>query len=171
MKIYTNRIGIMAMEIARHLMDEKAVEVTNEELSEFHADLESVLRNYVDTDRRIHEEAQEIISRRGLDFTQLGRIKREVAKKYNFALGDDAIDWITDQMIEMLYHTTHVEEVWADNNEIRRIARPILLKHTSLDEELDAEVRKKIKNLSEGSVAWDVKYQQVLEDVKRRKGL
>lgn len=171
MKIYTSRISMMADEIAKHLIDEKAVEVTSEEMNEFRLDLESVLRSYVDTDRRIHEEAQELISRRGLDFTQLGRIKREVAKKYNFALGDDAIDWITDQMIEMLYHTTHVEEVWADNNDIRRITRPILLKHTSLDDELDAEVRKRIKNLSEGSMAWDVKYQQVLEDVKRRKGL
>ena len=129
MKIYTSRISMMADEIAKHLIDEKAVEVTSEEMYEFRLDLESVLRSYVDTDRRIHEEAQELISRRGLDFTQLGRIKREVAKKYNFALGDDAIDWITDQMIEMLYHTTHVEEVWADNNDAKE-KRPATLKVT-----------------------------------------
>ena len=162
---------MMADEIARALIAEKAVEVDTEELGEFHLDIESVLRSYVETERRIHEEAQDLITHRGLDFSSLNRLKHEVAKKNNFAIGDEAIDWITDQLIEMLYHTTHVDEIWADNNDIRRITRPILVKNTSLDEELDVEVRKKIKNLNEGSVAWDIKYQQVLEDVKRRKGL
>ncbi|MBQ9817839.1 MAG: DUF507 family protein [Proteobacteria bacterium] len=171
MKIYSGKIPAMANEISQCLIREKAVEVEPEEMEEFHLDIEAVLRSYVDTERRIHEEAQELISHRGLDFSSLNRLKREVAKKYNFAMGDDAIDWLTDQLIEMLYHTTHVEEIWADNNDIRRLTRPILLKHTALDEELDVEVRKKIKNLNEGSVAWDIKYQQVLEDVKRRKGL
>ena len=171
MKIYKGRIPMMADEIANKLIEEKAVEVVEEELREFRLDIEAVLKSYVDTDRRIHEEAQDIVSKRNLDFGSLNRIKHEIARKYDFALGDDAIDWITDQLIEVLYHTTHVEEVWSDNNEIRRIARPILLKHTSVDDEVDVEVRKRIKNLTEGSMAWDVKYQQVLEDVRRRKGL
>ncbi len=171
MKIYAGRIAVIAADLSKQLIAEKAVEVIPEELEEFKLDLESVLRSYLDTERQIHEEAQDLIAGKNLDFTALNRIKREVAKKYNFALGDDAIDWLTDQLIEMLYHTEHVDEVWADNNEIRRISRPIIVKHTSLDEELDVEVRKKIKNLNEGSVAWDIKYQQVLEDVKRRKGL
>ena len=59
----------------------------------------------------------------------------------------------------------------AENCEICRLAREVLIKNTQVDDELDVEVRKKIKNLSEGSVAWDIKYQQVLEDLRRRKGL
>lgn len=171
MKIYKGRISLMAGEIAKRLMDEKAVEVADEEIGEFKLDIEAVLKSYIDTDRQIHEEAQDAITKRGMDFSSLHRLKREIAKKYNFAVGDDAIDWITDQLIEMLYHTTHVEEVWADNNEIRRISCPIIQKYASVDEEVDEEVRKRIKNLTEGSVAWDIKYQQVMEDVKRRKGL
>ena len=171
MKIYKGRISLMADELAKKLTEENAVEVLPEEMPEFKLDLESVLKSYVDTDRRVHEEAQEVIAKRGLEFDSLHRIKKEIARKYNFALGDEAMDWVTDQLIEILFHTTHVEEVWADNNEIRRITRPILQKYTSVDDELDVEVRKRIKNLSEGSVAWDIKYQQVLEDVRRRKGL
>ena len=171
MKIYPGRIPQIAIELASTLIAEKAIEVDASELGEFHLDLEAVLKSYLETERRIHEEAQELISKRGLEYTTYGRLKHELAKKYNFSLGDEAIDWLTDQFIEILYHTSHVEEVWADNNEIRKIMRPILQKHTSLDDELDAEVRKKIKNLKEGTVAWDVKYHQILEDVKRRKGL
>ena len=71
----------------------------------------------------------------------------------------------------MLYHTENVEEVWADNPQIRKISREVLYRHTQIDDDLDAEVRAKIKNLSEGSVAWDVRYQQVLAELRRRKGL
>lgn len=171
MKIYKGKISMMATEIANKLISEEAIEVAAEEMGEFHLDIESVFKSYVDTERRIHEEAQDMIAKRNLDFSSLHRLKREIAKKYNFALGDDAIDWLTEQLIEMLFHTTHVDEVWADNNDIRRITRPIINKHTAMDEELDVEVRKRIKNLNEGSMAWDIKYQQVLEDIRRKKGL
>ena len=171
MKIYKGRIPVIASEIAKKLIDNEAVEVLDEEKSEFLLDIEAVLRSYVDTERQIHEEAQDLLSRRNADFSSLPRFKREIAKKYNFALGDDALDWILDQLIEMLFHTSHVEEVWAENCEICRLAREVLIKNTQVDDELEVEVRKKIKNLSEGSVAWDIKYQQVLEDLRRRKGL
>ncbi len=171
MKIYKSKIPMMAEDIANKLLAANAVEVIDEEKSEFLLDIESVLNAYVDTDRRIHEEAQQIMSSRGLDFSSFGRVKREVAKKYNFALGDEAIDWIIDQLIEMLFHTSHVEEVWAENNEIRVITRDALHKYALIDNELDVEVRKRIKNLSEGSLAWDVKYKQVLEEIKMTKGL
>ena len=161
----------MAGELAQKLIEANAVEVLDAEKDEFRLDLESVLKSYIETERRIHEEAQDVIRKRSMDFSALGRVRREIAKKYNFGLDDEAIDWITDQLIEMLYHTTHVEEVWADNNEIRRISRPVIEKHTAVDDELDAEVRKRIKNLAEGSVAWDIKYQQVLNELKKKKGL
>ena len=171
MKIYKSKIPTMAEDIAQHLMNENAIEVNDEEKDEFNLDLQSILRTYVDTDRRIHEEAQQVLTARNLDFGSFHRVKRDVAKKYNFAIGDDAIDWITDQIIEMLYHTSHVEEVWADNNDIRRISRNVINKYSTIDNEVDVEVRKRIKNLSEGSLAWDAKYNQVLEEIRRSKGL
>ncbi|MFA5624512.1 MAG: DUF507 family protein [Bradymonadales bacterium] len=171
MKIYKGQTRQIAIDIADALLKEEAVDVEADDKEEFYLDIESVFRSYVETGRQIYEEAQELVQKRRLDFSSFHKVQREVAKKYNFALGDDAIDWITDQLIEMLFHTAHVAEVWADNNDIRRISRPIIYKHTSVDSDMDAEVRKKIKNLSEGSLAWDVKYQQVLEDVRRKRGL
>ncbi len=161
----------MAEDVANKLIAANAVEVSAEEKNEFLLDIQAVINSYVDTDRRIHEEAQQILSARGLDFSSFGRVKREVAKKYNFALGDEAMEWIIDQLIEMLFHTSHVDEVWAENNEIRVLTRDALHKYTLIDQELDVEVRKRIKNLNEGSLAWDVKYKQVLEEIRRTKGL
>lgn len=170
MKIYKAQIPQIAEELLKTLIDNKAIEVAPPEMDEIQLDIESVFTTYVDMDRQIHEEAQEIANKRHAD-GNFPKIKREVAKKYNFGVGEDAMDWLTDQLIEMLLHTSHVDEVWADDCDIRRLARPVIHKHTRMDDQIDVEVRKKIKNLTEGSVAWDIKYQQVLEDVKRNKGL
>ena len=171
MKIYKSRIPIIAADVARALIDAEAVEVAAEQTSLFIQDIADVLTSYIETERKIHEEAQDLIANRNVDFSSLGRFKRELAKKCNFGLGDDAIDWLTDHIIDMLYHTENVEEIWADNPQIRKISREVLYRHTQIDDDLDAEVRAKIKNLSEGSVAWDVRYQQVLAELRRRKGL
>jgi hypothetical protein len=40
-----------------------------------------------------------------------------------------------------------------------------------VDEAIDQEVRDRIKNLEEGSQAWDLEYQKVLEQVKGKHGL
>lgn len=171
MKIYKGRIPFIAAEIANALINAKAIEVEDDDNAAFLKDLEQVLYTYLETDRRIHEEAQDLIASKNGEFTAHARVKRELAKKYNFGLGDDAIDWLTDQIIDTLYNTEHVAEIWEDNPTIRKLSRDALYKHTQIDDELDAEVRAKIKNLAEGSVAWDVKYNQVLNDLRRQKGL
>ena len=40
-----------------------------------------------------------------------------------------------------------------------------------VEEELDAEVRRRIKNLEEGTSTWEVEYQRALEQIKRNRGL
>jgi hypothetical protein len=40
-----------------------------------------------------------------------------------------------------------------------------------VDEELDEEVRRKIKNLEEGTATWEVEYTKVLDQMKRNRGL
>lgn len=170
MKIYKTQIPQIATELVKALIDNKAIEVVAAEMDEIQLDVESVLRSYVEMERQIHEEAQDIANKRSAE-VNFPKIKRDVARKYNFGIGEDAMDWITDQLIEMLLHTSHVDEVWADDCDIRRIARPVIQKNTEMDDKIDLEVRKKIKNLTEGSVAWDIKYQQVLDEVKRNKGI
>jgi hypothetical protein len=40
-----------------------------------------------------------------------------------------------------------------------------------VDEELDEEVRRRIKNLQEGTSTWEVEYGKVLDQIKRNRGL
>jgi len=40
-----------------------------------------------------------------------------------------------------------------------------------VDDELDEEVRRKIKNLEEGTATWEIEYSKVLDQMKRNRGL
>jgi len=47
----------------------------------------------------------------------------------------------------------------------------ILKKHMHIDEEIDAEVRRRIKNLEEGTATWEVEYQKALDQIKKNRRL
>lgn len=171
MKLYGSKIKTIAQEMTRALIKQEAIEVDDGKAPEVELDIESTLKEYLRTDREINDEARALVEKRGMDYSAFGRTKRDLAKRRNFGIGEDALAWIMDQLIELLLYTSHVEEVYFEDNKLRLVLRPILRKHMEVDDELDEEVRKRIKNLSEGSTSWDIKYEQVMKDMKRRKGL
>ena len=65
----------------------------------------------------------------------------------------------------------HVDEVYADDAVLRKKVKEILRKHMAIDEELDQEVRRRIKNLEEGTQAWELEYQKAMEQIRRKHGL
>ena len=44
----------------------------------------------------------------------------------------------------------------------------VLQKYMTLDEEIEEEVRKRLKNLEEGSSAWDIEYKKMLLKMKSK---
>ena len=64
-----------------------------------------------------------------------------------------------------------VDEVYSEDSEIRRTILD-LLKNFNVDEEaLREEARNNIKNISENTVEYEIRFSQALREVKRRHGL
>jgi hypothetical protein len=40
-----------------------------------------------------------------------------------------------------------------------------------IDDEVDAEVRRRIKNLEEGTATWEVEYQKAVDQIKKNRHL
>ncbi|HEX2880645.1 MAG TPA: DUF507 family protein, partial [Polyangiaceae bacterium] len=108
---------------------------------------------------------------RGMPTTELGRVKKELAKQKGIQIGEDAIDYLLDQLLEMLMHSQNVDEVYAEDFELRKIMREPLRREYASTGEVEQEVRGQLKHVQEGSALYEVEYQRILEDVKRRKGL
>ncbi|HEY4177472.1 MAG TPA: DUF507 family protein, partial [Kofleriaceae bacterium] len=84
---------------------------------------------------------------------------------------EDGLSWIPNQMLEAFMSSRHVDEVFAEDAIMRRKIKEICKKHMMVDEAIDQEVRDRIKNLEEGSSAWDVEYAKVLDQIKQKHGL
>jgi hypothetical protein len=169
MKLYTAKVPQIAEEIIHSLAKEGDIEVSSE--AEAKLDVEAVLKEYIRMDREITDKAKDVLDTRKLPYGQFGRIKKALADEREFGLGDDASTWICAQLLETFMHSNHVDEVFADDATLRRKTREILSKHMQVDEELDEEVRQRIKNLQEGTATWEIEYAKVMEQIKRKHGL
>ena len=171
MRLYRGKVPIIAEEVVANLIKEGFIEVEPGMVSEVNLDMEAVLNEYRRLDWKISEKAKDIVAQRGLDYSHTNRVKKQLAGKEGFGIGDKALDWIITQSIEVLLHSRNVEEVFAVDNDLRRVLRDTIRRHTEMESDLDRQVRARIKNLQEGTGNWDLEYQRVMDDVKRGQGL
>lgn len=159
----------IAGELVRALTEGKKIEVINDE--EVRLDFEAVLKEYIRRDRGVTDEAKRRMEREGLSHSMLGRIKSQVAKEQGVPPRDEQLPYLVDQVMTMIFHSNNVDEVWAEDHILRKAITAAIRRHTGLEDELDKEVRAKIKNLSEGTANFDVEYAKVMDQIKQRRGV
>jgi uncharacterized protein len=169
MRLFSGKIAALSDEIVKALVDNAEIEC--ESKKEVARDVESVFASYLQTEREVNDKAKSLLEGRGLSSTEFNRIKRLTAEQKGIKVGDEMMDFLLDQLIEILMHSSNVDEVFGEDHALRRRMRPILKKYLDIDEELDAEVRGKIKHVQEGSRTWEIEYQRVMGDIQRRKGV
>jgi hypothetical protein len=64
-----------------------------------------------------------------------------------------------------------VDEVYTEDYHLRKKIAHVFSEHLGIEEQVDREVREKIKNLEEGTPEWDIEYQKLYSKIARRKGL
>jgi hypothetical protein len=169
MRLYSGKIPLVGTEIVKNLVEAGDIEVIDR--AEAEMDVQAVLKEYLRLDREITEKAKDVLQKRNLPYEQFGKVKRALAGEKAFGLGEEALDWMTTQMIESFMQSPHIEEIFVEDTVLRKRMADILKKHMQVDEELDEEVRRRIKNLEEGTSTWEVEYGKVLEQIKRNRGL
>jgi hypothetical protein len=169
MRLYAGRVGPIAAEIVRLLLDAKDIEAARP--NEVQADIEAVLQQYIRTEKEAADKARDAVQSRGLPPTEVARMRKLAAEQMGIKIGDESIDYLLDQILEILMHSANVDEIFASDVELRRKMAPVLKKHMAVDEELEREVRGKLKHVEEGTRTWEIEYARMMEDIRRRKGL
>jgi uncharacterized protein len=169
MRLYSGKVPAIATEIVRALLTAKDVEA--ESPKEVEGDIAAVLNQYLADEREVNERAKDLMERTGKPATEFQRLRALAADEKGIKLGDEALDYLLDQLVEMLMHSSHVDEVYAADIELRRKMAPVFKKHMAVDAAVDAEVRTQLRHVREGTREWEVEYSRVLEQVRRRKGL
>lgn len=169
MRLFSGKITPLSEELVKTLVDNKDIEC--ESRKEVATDLESVFTSYLRLEKEALDRAKDQLQARGLPPSELPRLRRFAAEQKGIKVGDEMLDYLLDQLIEMLMHSGNVDEVFGEDHDLRRRMRPVLRKYLEMDEALDGEIRGKLKHVQEGSRTWEVEYQRLMGEIQRRKGL
>lgn len=169
MRLYTAKVPAISSELVQALIHAGDIEVSN--AAEAELDVASVLKEYIRVDRELTDKAKDLMEARNLPYGQFGKLKRSLAEEKEFGLGEEALTWICNQLLETFMHSANVDEVFADDPTLRRHIKDILKKHMDVDAELDAEVRQRIKNLEEGTATWELEYGRVMDQIRQKHGI
>jgi hypothetical protein len=169
MRLFAGRVSAIAQEVVKTLLS--AGDIESERSSEVVADVEAVLKSYLETEKEVNERTRELLERTARGSQDYSRVRQQIAESKGIRVGDEALDYLLDQVVEMFSHSHNVEEIFAEDVEMRRKMAPIFKKHMHEDAELDGEVRGQLKHVKEGSREWDVEYARMTEIVKRKRGL
>jgi hypothetical protein len=169
MRLYSGKIPTIASEVVRALL--AANDIESESPKEVESDVASVLKQYLADEREVNDRAKDVLERTGKPQSEYQRVRALVADEKGIKVGDETLDYLLDQVVEMLMHSSNVEEIYVEDVELRRRMAPVFKKHMAVDAALDAEVRAQLRHVREGTREWEVEYARVLEQVKRKKGL
>src|SRR5580693_5650414 len=167
MRLFASHVTPIATECVRALLASNDIEA--ESPKEVEADVESVLRSYLQAEHEVNDRTKELLERTGRGTQEYGRVREQIADSKGIKVGDEALDYLLDQVVEMLNHSHNVDEIYVEDVVLRRKMAPIFKKHMGADSSLDADVRAQLRHLKEGSSVWDIEYQRVLEQMKRKK--
>jgi hypothetical protein len=171
MRLYPKVIPTIAREVVQTLMADGDIEVETLRIADAEMDMAAIMREYLAAEERVNQATKEALERRGYDHSKFAQVKREMADVRGFKMGDEGIDYVIGQMMEFLLISRNVEEVYAEDPVLRKKIYAIFKKHLDVDEELDREARSRLKHLQEGTAAFDIEYQKLMEQLRRARGL
>jgi uncharacterized protein len=169
MRIYRKVIPKIAKDVIRLLLANRAIEVEDGRRDEAELDVAGVLVDYLNSLDRLKTDAQETLVRHSLPQEMLGRVKRSLAETRKIITGEGAKEHVVNLVIQGLFESKNIEEVFAEDNEIRKLVNEAMNKYLGVDEELDREVRGRLKNLREGTAEWEIEYGRLIEQMRHAK--
>ncbi len=171
MKLYRRLVPKISKDVVRGLLADRLVEIEDGHRDEAELDIAGVLVDYMNAADQLSADAKEQLERRNLSQEKYGLVKRALAEQRKIKIGDEATDYILDALVEGLFNSKHISEVFAEDHDLRRRIREILGKYSGVDEELDKEARSRLRNLREGTPEWDIEYQKTIKQMRQNKGL
>lgn len=172
MRLYASQVSKISQEVVRALVaagQEGGIEA--EQPREVERDVAAVLQSYLDTEKEVSERTRELLQRTNRGPSEFQKVREQIAESKGIKVGDETLDYLLDQVVEMLMHSNNVDEVWGADVDLRRAMASIFKKYMAADDSVDAEVRAQLRHVKEGTREWDIEYGRVLEQIKRKKGL
>lgn len=170
MALYRKVIPKIARDVIRTLCSKQAIEVDESRMAEAELDLAAVMVAYLDAEEEVSREASETLVRLGMPKDRFSQMKQRFAERKGIKIGEEGLDYLLAQLMEALFASKNIEEIFADDAELRKIIRECITKALKVSEDVEQEARSRLKNVREGTPEWDIEYPRMIAQVKRQKG-
>lgn len=120
MALYRKVIPKIARDIIRTLCSKQAIVVEESRMSEAELDLAAVIVSYLDAEEDISREAHEALSRLGMPKDRFQQMKQRFAERRGVKIGDDGLDYLLGQLMEALFASKNIEEIFAEDQDLRK---------------------------------------------------
>jgi hypothetical protein len=171
MALYRKVIPKIARDIIRTLCSQEAIEVEESRMSEAELDLAAVMVGHLNAEEEISRQAAETLARLNMPKERFAQMKLRFAEKSGIKIGDDGIEYLLGQLLEALFASKNIDEIFSEDIELRRIIKECMAKSLKISDEVEQEARGRLKNIQEGTPEWDIEYPRMIAQVKRQKGL
>src|SRR5258708_9884614 len=111
MRLYSGKVAAIAAEVVRSLLAGKDIET--EHPKDVEADVASVLTQYLNDEREVNDRAKDVIERTGKSQADYSRVRQLVAEEKGIKVGDETLDYLLDQVVAMLMHSSSTDQVYA----------------------------------------------------------
>ncbi|MBJ79887.1 MAG: hypothetical protein CMH60_01060 [Myxococcales bacterium] len=171
MKIYRRVIPKIAKDILRSLLVNKAIEITDGRRDEAELDIAGVFVEYLNNVEQLNNDTKEALIRHGFGQDMYGKVKRSLASNRKLIIDTGAQEFILEQVLGALFNSENIEEIFAEDHELNKMISLSLGKYLGVDEELDREVRGRLKNLREGTAEWEIEYSNLIDQMRGQKAI
>ena len=171
MRLYSKVIPAIARDVIARLMQDGDIEVETMRVADAEQDVAAIMRQYLSDEEAVNQATKEALERRGYDYSQFNRTKREMADVRGHKLGEEGVDYMINQVLEFLLISRNVEEVFAEDHTMRKKIHGVFKRYLEVEDDIDREVRARLRHLEEGTADWEIEYRRQVEQVKRLKGL
>ncbi len=181
MKLPEKLVERMVNRIVEELSKEKIIEAEDPE--DFKKKLKAVFKKAEEEERELDEKAKAILKERldlleeaNLDYRSAFKaVKARLAEEMNINTSRrERMNQIANMIKNLIMEDDSVE-IYEDPPIIRKRVIAILREAVKEEEEIDREVRDRIKsysrNILEGTQEWVLLYRKIYEDVLKRRGL
>ncbi|MEC7983816.1 MAG: DUF507 family protein [Myxococcota bacterium] len=171
MRLYRSRVDSISKKVIQDLTDGNHIEVDSNNRMEAIADLEAIMLEHLNRDRRLRDSVRERMANRRIPYDEYPKIRSQLAKEWGHPLGSQLEKYLSIQFVESFMVSPYIEEVYSDDFTMRRIIMEVLKEFDVDEAALRDEARAQLKNISETSAEYEIRFAQALREVRVRHGL
>lgn len=171
MKLYRAKVPVIAEATVRVLSEEGDIEVDPERREEAEKDLAAIMEEYLRRDQQFRNQVKDHMAARRMPYDQYGRARSRLAEETGHPLGDDVERFLTRQFIENMLISPNIDEVFSEDQVMHKKIMAVLRTHHVDEREIREEAMQKVKNVTEGTVDYEIALQHAMREVRKRRGL